>query len=75
MGSPNSFSGRAAESAHQMHFLRFLREDWNEFQNRMYVKGEGSIKNASLQNLDRDITFRTQCDKEIKVSKLKLNIH
>ena len=34
------FCGRAAESAHQMHFLRFLREDWGEFQNRMYVKGE-----------------------------------
>ena len=33
------FCGRAAESAHQMHFLRFLREDWGEFQSRMYVKG------------------------------------
>ena len=28
-----------AVSAHQMHFLRVLREDWGEFQNRMYVKG------------------------------------
>ena len=34
------FCGRAAESAHQMHFLRFLREDWGEFQNGTYVKGE-----------------------------------
>ena len=33
------FSSRTAENAHQMHFLRFLREDWGEFQNRMYVKG------------------------------------
>ena len=31
---------RAAESAHQMHFLRFLREDWGELQNGMYVEGE-----------------------------------
>ena len=28
----------AEESAHQMLFLRFLREDWGEFQHRMYVK-------------------------------------
>ena len=38
-GSPYSFLRRAAESAHQTHFLRFLGEDWGEFQNRMYVKG------------------------------------
>ena len=49
---------------HRTHFLRFLREDWGEFQNRMYVKGEESIKNPFLQNLHRDITFRTQFDKE-----------
>ena len=36
--SAYSFCGRAAESVHQMHFLRFLTEDWGEFQNRMYVK-------------------------------------
>ena len=35
--------GRAAESEHQMHFLRFLRENWGEFQNGMYVKGGESI--------------------------------
>ena len=39
MGHRTRFCGRAPESAHQMHFLRFLREDWGEFQNRMYVKG------------------------------------
>ena len=43
-------------------------------------KGEVSIKNPFLQNLHRDITFRTQCDKEsvkmkINVSKHKFNIH
>ena len=38
-GHRTRFCGRAAESAHQTHFLRFLREDWGEFQNRMYVKG------------------------------------
>ena len=32
------FWDSSAESAHQMHFVRFLREDWDEFQNRMYVK-------------------------------------
>ena len=41
---------------------------------------EESIKNPIFQNLHRDITFRTQFDKEsaslkIKVSKHKLNIH
>ena len=41
--------------------------------------GEESIKKSVLQNL-RDITLRTQCDKEnikmkIKVSKHKFNIH
>ena len=50
---------------HQMHFLRFLREDWGEFRNRMYVKrGKKVLKNPFLQNLHQDITFRTQCDKE-----------
>ena len=33
------FCGRAAESAHQMYYLLFLREDWNEFQSGMYVEG------------------------------------
>ena len=33
------FAVELRESAHQMHFLRFLREDWGEFRNRMYVKG------------------------------------
>ena len=41
MGDRTHFWGRAAESEHQMHFLRFLREDWGELQNRMYVKGAG----------------------------------
>ena len=30
--------GKAADSAHHLHFLRFLREDWGEFQSGMYVK-------------------------------------
>ena len=59
------FCSRAAGSAHQMHFLRFLKEDWGTFQNVMYVKGERKyLKNPCLQNLHRDISFRTQCDKE-----------
>ena len=37
-GHRTHFCGRAAESVHQMYFLRFLREDWGKFQNRMYVK-------------------------------------
>ena len=48
-----------------MHFLQFLREDRGEFQNRMYVKAEKKVlKNLFLKNLHRDITFRTQFDKE-----------
>ena len=31
-GSPYSFCSIAVESAHQMHYLRFLREDWGQFQ-------------------------------------------
>ena len=38
-GHRTRFCGRAAESAHHMHFLRLLREDWGEFQNGMYVEG------------------------------------
>ena len=58
----------------------FLREDWGEFQNWIYVIGGRSIKKSVFQNLHRDISFRTQCDKEsasmkIKGSKHKLNIH
>ena len=30
--SPYSFCSIAVESAHQMHYLRFLREDWGQFQ-------------------------------------------
>ena len=29
-GHRTRFCARAAESVHQMHFLRFLREDWGE---------------------------------------------
>ena len=43
-------------------------------------RGKEVLKNPFFQNLHRDITFRTRCDKEstslkIKVSKHKLNIH
>ena len=31
--------GRAADSAHHLHFLRILREDWGEFQSGIYVEG------------------------------------
>ena len=33
------FCSRAAESAHQLYFLQFLREDWDEFQNGIYAEG------------------------------------
>ena len=45
-------------------FPNFLREDWGEFQNRISERGKKVLKNPFLQNLYRDITFRTQCDKE-----------
>ena len=38
-GHRTRFCGRAAESEHQMHFLRFLRGNWGEFQNGMYLEG------------------------------------
>ena len=56
-----------------MHFLRFLKEDWGAFQNVMYVKGGRKyLKNPCLQNLHRDISFRTQCDKENVEMKVKI---
>ena len=56
-----------------MHFLRFLKEDWGAFQNDMYVKGGRKyLKNPCLQNLHRDISFRTQCDKENVEMKVKI---
>ena len=33
------FCGRDSESAHRMHFLRLMGEDWGEFRNGMYVEG------------------------------------
>ena len=39
-GHHTRFRSRAAESAHQTHFLPFLREDWGKFQNGIYVKWE-----------------------------------
>ena len=56
----------AAESAHQMHFLQFLREYWGAFENRNYVceRGKKVLKTLFLPTLHRDITFRIQCDKE-----------
>ena len=43
------FCSRAAESVHQMHFLRVLREDWGEFQNGMYMEGWGGGGGAKVQ--------------------------
>ena len=37
-GHRTRFCGRAADSAHHMHFLRLLREDWGVFQNGVYVE-------------------------------------
>ena len=45
-GHRTRFCGSSAESAHQMHFLRFLREDWDEFHNRMYVKAKKKKKSV-----------------------------
>ena len=54
-GHRTRFCGRAAESVHQMHFLRFLRGNWGEFQNgihfyRIYIEisqlGRNVIKMA-----------------------------
>ena len=45
-------------------FPNFWKEDWGEFQNGMYWKGEEVLKNPFLQNLHRNRKFRTQCIKE-----------
>ena len=33
------FAAELRDSAHHMHFLRLLREDWGVFQNGVYVEG------------------------------------
>ena len=33
------FAAELRDSAHHMHFLRFLSEDWGVFQNGVYVEG------------------------------------
>ena len=45
-------------------FLDFWERTGASFKIECMRKGEESIKNLFLQNLHRDITFRTQCDKE-----------
>ena len=61
-------------------FSDFWERTGASFKIECMWKGEESIKKSVFQNLHRDISFRTQCDKEsvymkIKVSKHKLNIH
>ena len=56
---------RAAGSAHQNALSPIFERGLGAFQNVMYVKGGRKyLKNPCLQNLHRDISFRTQCDKE-----------
>ena len=45
---------RAAESVHQTHFLRFLRGDWDGFQNDMYVQG----RKKHQKSIFREFTLR-----------------
>ena len=59
--------GRAADSAHHLHFLRILREDWGEhLRGRWHVRGrwKKAFKNSILWNLHRGKAIRTQCDKD-----------
>ena len=59
------FCGIAAKSVHHMHFLRFLRGDMGRVWKRYVCEREKKLlKSTFLQNLYRDITFTTQCDKE-----------
>ena len=53
--------GRAADSAHHLHFLRILREDWGEHLRGRWKK---AFKNSILWNLHRGKAIRTQCDKD-----------
>ena len=55
-GHRSRLCGRAAESARQMHFLRFVREDWGEFQNTMYVKGERKYKKSVVYRIYIEIS-------------------
>ena len=61
-GQRTRFCGRAAESAHQMHFLEMGLGRVSKWHVCERVKK--ALKNQFLQNLHRDITVRTQCDKD-----------
>ena len=54
-----------------MHFLRFFKEDWDEFKMACMWKGKKALKNPFLQNIHRDITVTTQCDKDGAKIKIK----
>ena len=70
------FCGRAADSAHQMHFRRFLREDRAGFKIACYVSGGRKYQEIRVYRMYiRDITFRTQCDKESVQMKIKVSKH
>ena len=60
-GHRTRFCGRAAESPHQMHHLRYLREDWGEFQNGMYVKGARKFEKIRFYRIYIEISHLGQC--------------
>ena len=61
-GQRTRFCGRAAESAHQMHFLEMGLGRFSKW--HVCERAKKALKNQFLQNLHRDITVRTQCDKD-----------
>ena len=59
------FCGRAAESAHRMHFFSIFERRLGRVSKwQVCGRGKETLKNPSLQNLHRDITVRTQCDRD-----------
>ena len=81
MGHRTRFCGGAAESARQNAFSPIFERGRGRVSKLNVCHREKKVlKNPFFQNLHRDITFRTQCDKEsaslkIKVNKHKLMIH
>ena len=59
-GHRTRFCTRAAESVHQMHFLRVLREDWGEFQNGMYMEGWGGEQKFNIHYRGSPLAGPTQ---------------
>ena len=63
-GSPYLFLRQSCRKCAQHAFSLIFERGLAEFQNGIYVRGKKALNNPFFQNLHRDITVMTQCDKD-----------